>query len=74
MNYKTEDLEKALDTVCDPKDWKAPIEAVVKNEADQAIIAEAIEFFTATIAEFTKDDNGRLWVVADGYRMGPAGP
>jgi hypothetical protein len=69
---KLESLEQAFNSVCNRDDWKAPIETVI-FPADQAIVAEAIAFYTATEAVFIKQGN-MLLVKALGYRNGPAGP
>tara|TARA_R110002051_G_scaffold304084_1_gene373263 strand:- start:666 stop:896 length:231 start_codon:yes stop_codon:yes gene_type:complete len=74
-NYTHEELSKAFDSVCDPEDWKAPIRASVKYAThDFDLVKEAVEYFTATTVSFETGVSDELWVVADGYRMGPAGP
>lgn len=78
-----EKMERAFEFVRDLDDWRNPIDAVVtpltKAEAD--IIAESIVYFTATVPTVTPavaDGNDHelkgFRFVADGYRMGPAGP
>lgn len=76
MNLPTEDhveeLQQAFRTVCNPEDWKAPINAVIKFE-NRNLVAEAISFMTATEATFENLGAGRLRVRSVGYRNGPAG-
>lgn len=72
--YGREALDAAFKMVASAADWKAPIDAVVWA-TDRAIVAEAIEFFTATTATFERaDECGKLRVTSVGYRAGPAGP
>ena len=73
-NWTQEELKAAFDRVCDSRDWKNPISAIV-NAEDKALISDAIEFFTATKAEFRDvvNNDAKLFVQSVGYRMGPAG-
>ena len=74
-NFTTQELEQAFDSVCDPEDWKAPIRAQVRYATHELdLVREAVEYFTATAVSFEAGESDELWVVADGYRMGPAGP
>jgi len=72
-------LKKCFDVMADPNDWKAPICAMISPEAWSSaagIIAESIEFFTATKASCSMVETAygyRVVVEADGYRNGPAG-
>ena len=52
--------------------WKDRIFANVEVE-EIDVTREAIIFFTATVPSTKKDGRGRLTLVADGYRIGPAG-
>lgn len=73
--FKTFDLDEireAFDQVANPADWKAPISAQIK-ENERMVVAAAIEFYTATIAHFTKAGPNLLNVIAKGYHLGPAG-
>jgi len=68
-------LEPVFNRLHDPADWKAPIDAFCRRE-ERAVVARAIEFFTATQARFSEPypaSKGWLRVQADGYRRGPAG-
>ena len=74
-NHTTQELEQAFDSVCDPADWKAPIRTPANDlKFDLDLVKDSIEYFTATVANFETDNAGAIWLVADGYRMGPAGP
>lgn len=66
-------LRATFRLVADPEDWKAPINEYVPQGVDQAELAEAIMYMTATEAYFETESDGRVKVRAMGYRMGPAG-
>lgn len=72
--FRQDQLAAAFDRVRDPRDWKAPIRAVIKPE-QQAVVAQAVRWFTDTDPEFLSapDATGRLLVIAPGYRHGPTG-
>lgn len=73
-NARKELLEIYFNRVCDKSDWKGPIKGFCRVE-DKEIIADAIEFFTATQACFFDTGvSGWLMIDAVGYRNGPAGP
>lgn len=83
MNPMTPDkLKIAFDLVADPKDWRAPINAVVLVEARDAVgvtlgeIAAAIVHYTATKPDIfvLTVPAGAVVFRAEGYRAGPAGP
>lgn len=69
-------MRAAFNHVCDPNDWKAPVDAIVPWGLANIYI-DAIRFMTATIptaercADVTGNPSFRLQSV--GYRMGPAG-
>jgi hypothetical protein len=69
--YRQEQLAAAFDRVRDPRDWKAPIEAVIP-EGDRVLVEHAVHWFTDTIPMFTAlpGASGRLEVRARGYRLG----
>lgn len=74
MTYTPAQLEAAFDLVKNQADWRAPIDAVVPK-ADEAVVCEAIVYYTGGGVEFIEElPNGKLRIVADGYRMGPCGP
>jgi hypothetical protein len=70
--YTRDQMEGAFHKVCNPKDWKASIRAII-NEADRDLVRRAISFFTATDCAFTPSGDGKLLVTSVGYRVGPAG-
>jgi hypothetical protein len=49
--YTYDALKAAFQLVENKKDWKAPIESYVTTD-EVKIVAEAIKFFTATVAHF----------------------
>jgi hypothetical protein len=66
-------LRAAFNQICNPVDWKGPINAVVPAcLAD--LYCEAIKFMTATDpVRFGNEDRGFVRLIALGYRAGPAG-
>lgn len=72
--YPLEQLASAFDRVRDPRDWKAPIRAVIPV-AERPIVEQAVRWFTETEPRFeaVPDQTDRVLVVAPGYRLGPAG-
>lgn len=66
------ELTEAFDKVRDRKDWKEPIDAIILAEELGNCLA-AIEYFTATVAEYHHFGDGTTRITADGYRAGPAG-
>jgi hypothetical protein len=64
---KTE-LEKAFDEVRSHKDWKRRISKMIyASSKQQALIAEAVMFFTGSVATFTPAAHGRVRIEAAGY-------
>ena len=75
--YSVEALCAAFEKVHNKDHWKNPIHARCCSE-DIMVIAEAIDFYTATRPTFTYDPKSAkdplpFVVVADGYWNGPAG-
>lgn len=71
------ELKNAFDRVCNPRDWKAPINALVLG-TDLEITRAAIEHFTGTIplhhfAGLDDDCASVYQITSPGYRAGPAG-
>lgn len=69
------EMRAAFDKVCDKRDWKNPIRAVIADEAIEVTVA-AIEFFTASKAKVTAMlgfGEGMSYLIAEGYYAGPAG-
>lgn len=71
--FTHQQLEDAFQKVQSKTSWKDPIDSVVP-EKERKVVGSAVEFYTATQAEFTDLRDGLLRVRAIGYRMGPAGP
>lgn len=72
--YRREQLAAAFERVRNPRDWKAPIRAVIPA-AQRPVVEKAVLWFTATVPVFmaASGATGRLVVRAPGYRLGPAG-
>ena len=71
--YKISTLRSALQKVTDPLDWKGPIEAWVPAKKMRVTLI-AIKYFTATEGKVTAiDSDGKVHIIAPGYRQGPAG-
>lgn len=65
--------ERNFKRVANKKDWKAPIDAIIRVDDFEAI-NDAVEFFTATTLRVDENmGHGKVRVKAKGYRMGPAG-
>jgi hypothetical protein len=69
--YRLDQLAAAFDRVRDPRDWKAPIRAVIP-EADLLVVEKAVLWFTGTVPVFevAPGETDRLVVLAPGYRLG----
>ena len=76
MGYSHEDLHATFHAICDPADWRAPIDAVVSPEHCAVAIA-AVIYKTATEPKAAYLDTSfgmMVRVTSEGYREGPAGP
>ena len=73
--YRMEQLAAAFDRVRNPRDWKAPIHAVIPA-TERPVVEEAVLWFTNTAPVFVASPGERdqLVVTAPGYRLGPARP
>ena len=73
--YRLEQLATAFDRVRNPRDWKAPIRAVIPV-AERPVVEKAVLWFTDTVPVFAaaSGETDRLVVMAPGYRLGPAAP
>jgi len=69
--YRLEQLAAAFDRVRDPRDWKAPIRAVI-SPAERHLVEKAVLWFTDTVPAFepAPGESNRLVVTAPGYRHG----
>lgn len=72
--YRLDQLAAAFDRVRNARDWKAPIQAVIKAD-ERPIVEKAVLWFTDTVPVFVQasGEADRLLVRAEGYRLGPAG-
>lgn len=70
--YRQEQLAAAFDRVRNPRDWQAPIRALIPVE-EQPVVEQAVQWFTNTVPVFVPAPGreGRLLVQAPGYRLGP---
>ena len=66
-------LASAFDRIRDPRDWQAPIRALIPVE-ERPLVEKAVLWFTNTVAAFEPAPGAgdRLVVVAGGYRLGQA--
>ena len=80
---RVERIRKIFSMICDPDDWKAPINRSITVEEMERLelsleeIMESISFMTATEARcsYNLTSEGCWWHFrATGYRNGPAGP
>ena len=71
--YRLDELASAFDRVRDHRDWKAPIKAVIHAD-ERPVVEQAVRWFTDTVPEFAPalGADGRLVVMAPGYRVGAA--
>ncbi len=69
--YRLDQLAAAFDRVRDPRDWKAPICALIPI-AERPVVEQAVLWFTSTapIFEAAPGEQNRLVVMAPGYRRG----
>ncbi len=66
--FHIQSLRRAFNEVASRRNWKDPIAWIIEAK-DQALVEEAIIFFTGSVPTFTKAEGstGRLVVKADGY-------
>ncbi len=70
--YTDKQLSDAFDRVRDSKNWKNPIKAdiIVVDEADRALITEAVIHYTGSVPTFTRKGNDAFTrVKAAGYYL-----
>ena len=68
--YRQEKLAAAFDRVRNPRDWKAPIRAMIPA-AERPVVEQAVLWFTETVPEFVPVPGAdQLEVRAAGYRLG----
>ena len=69
--------QKLFDKVCDPKDWKGPIDRTLEVgylDVEPEVIAWAIRFMTGNETTITRPTAYQVRFESIGYRAGPAGP
>jgi hypothetical protein len=69
--YTLAQLAEAFDRIRNPRDWKAPVLAVIP-EGERPVVEQAIRWFTATapVFEVAAGLPDRLVVTAPGYELG----
>ena len=77
--FSEPEMDAAFKRVCDPDDWRAPINCVIRlgpenDLRELELIAEAVMFYAANKVRFVRLKHRTYRVTADGYRAGPAGP
>ena len=72
--FRLEQLASAFDRVRHPRDWKAPIRAVIPV-ADRPVVEKAVLWFTNTIPMFEAAPGAadQVVVTSVGYRLGTGG-
>jgi hypothetical protein len=71
-----EHLSNVFDQICEPFDWKSPIDAVFDISSCGFSIEDAIEsvvFHTATEPKISQVGLTKYRIRSKGYRLGPAG-
>ncbi len=70
--YRLDQLAAAFDRVMNPRDWKAPISAVIPA-TDRLVVEQAVIWFTRTVPVFVQPPGvtDRIVVTAPGFRLGP---
>jgi hypothetical protein len=68
FNFTVAALREAFEAVQNADHWKNPVEAFVREGARNRT-AEAVVFFTGSVARFEKAAEGWLRVTADGYYL-----
>lgn len=71
-NEHAELMRFAFDQICDKKDWRGPIEAVVPF-THAATYLDAIVFMTGADVHSERLPTGDYLLKSVGYRMGPCG-
>lgn len=78
VTYKqvSETLRTLFGHICNPTDWKAPIDCYVPVDMAEAY-RQSIKFMTATEPSMRRELHDGQYMIrlrSIGYRMGPAGP
>ena len=71
---RLDQLKAAFERVCDPRNWKGPIRAVIPA-VDRLLVEKAVRWYAETEPRFEEvpGDAALLTVLAPGYRVGWAG-
>lgn len=72
--FRLDELKAAFERVCDPRDWRAPIRAVIPA-VERLLVEKAVRWYAETEPRFeaVPGDGLLLVVVAPGYRVRWAG-
>ena len=72
--FRLDQLKEAFERVCDPRDWRAPIRAVIPA-VERLLVEKAVRWYAETEPRFevVPGDRTLLTVVAPGYRGSWAG-
>jgi hypothetical protein len=65
-------MQDLFDQLCNPKDWKAPVDCTVPVSV-AGLAHEAIIFMTGTVPNSERQPGGLFRLTAVGYRAGPCG-
>lgn len=65
-------LQAAFALICNPDDWKAPIDCIVPF-SDASFFYDAIVSITGTVPNSERQPDGSFRLTSVGYRMGPCG-
>ena len=66
--YSQEQLLEAFNKVCDKKNWKNPIKAIIESK-DLDIVREAVIHFTGSIIDEIPMKSNKIRIYADGYYL-----
>lgn len=67
--FRLDQLKEAFERVCDPRDWRGPIRAVIPA-VERLLVEKAVRWYAETEPRFEEvpGDGQLLTVVAPGYR------
>lgn len=65
--YSQDELEQAFKLVRPASHWKDPISAKVPADTNLDLLQFAVGYYTGSLAEISKADDGQFLVEADGY-------
>ena len=73
-DQKHERMQEVWARIGPSPDWKAEVRCTAETDQEADEMADAIVYFTATVPVMSRTRDGKLELVAAGYRAGPAGP